>query len=203
MTWWNWPNRISLARILLIIPLVICLLNLNSGWTGWRLFAIVLFVSMALSDALDGYLARRLHAETLLGRFLDPVGDKLLIASTLVLLSIDATAVRGFALPNWVPVVAIAKDLLTVIGFGLVYLSTSEALVRPRFLGKSCTLVQLFLVAFCLIAPNLPPAIQLLHAPLCWLASGVAVAALADYIRLGTRFAAERSQPALGKKPHE
>ena len=70
MTWLNWPNRISIARIILVAPLVICLLNLNAGWVGWRYFAFGLFVVTACSDGLDGYLARRLNEETPLGRFL-------------------------------------------------------------------------------------------------------------------------------------
>jgi len=81
MTWLNWPNRITIGRIVLVVPFVICLLNLNNPeWTGWRYVALVLFSFMAVSDGLDGFLARRLREETPLGRFLDPVADKLLIA---------------------------------------------------------------------------------------------------------------------------
>lgn len=196
MTWLNWPNRITIARILLVGPLVICLLNLNGEWTGWRHTTLVLFCIMAVSDGLDGYLARRLREETPLGRFLDPVGDKLLIACAMILLSVDGTAVPGFKLPSWVPVIAISKDVLTVIGFGLVYATTGAFFVEPRIWGKLCTLVQLVTVAAVLLAPDLPAVVAHALPMTWWLASGLAVVAVIDYLRVGNRFAAEQHRKA-------
>jgi len=191
MTRLNWPNRLTIARIILILPFVICLLNLNTGWAGWRYVAMALFGFMALSDAADGFLARFLNESTALGRFLDPVGDKLLVTCAVILFSIDATSVHGFPLPSWVPAIAIGKDLLTVIGFLLVYAVTGQFLLQPRILGKSCTVVQLAMVAFGLLAPNLPTAVQGLWPAFWWISSTLAVVALLDYVRLGSRFAAE------------
>ncbi len=186
MAWLNWPNRITIARIVLVAPLVICLLNLNIGWTGWRAAAFTLVLAMGLSDALDGFLARRLKAETPLGKFLDPVADKLLITCAVVLLAIETTAVPGFKLPSWVPVVALGKDLLIVIGFAIVYLTTGEFFLKPRIWGKLCTTVQLIMIAYALIAPNLPAALQDLWPVTYWLASALAIAAVVDYIKVGT-----------------
>ncbi len=191
MTWLNWPNRITIARIVLVAPLVICLLNLNTGWMGWRRVALGLFTLMAISDLLDGFLARRLKEETPLGRFLDPVADKLLIASAVILLTAEATAVPGFRLPSWVVVIAIGKEVLLLIGFGLVYATTGEFFVRPRTWGKACTLVQLVMIAFCLLAPDLPAAVQRAWLILYWCACGLAIVAIVDYLRIGNRFAAE------------
>jgi CDP-diacylglycerol--glycerol-3-phosphate 3-phosphatidyltransferase len=190
-TWLNWPNRITIARIILVVPLVICLLNLNSGSVHWRHAAVVLFVAMALSDGLDGFLARRMRAETPIGRFLDPVADKLLVTSAVILLSIEATAIPGFQLPSWVPVIAIGKDVLTVIGFLLVYAVTGQFFVRPRIWGKACTLLQLLMIGYGLVAPELPGWAQRLWPAMWWLASAAAVIALVDYVRIGNRFAAE------------
>lgn len=187
MAWLNWPNRITIARIVLVAPLVICLLNLNVGWTGWRGVALTLVLAMGLSDALDGFLARRLNAETPLGKFLDPVADKLLITCAVVLLAIETTAVPGFKLPSWVPVVALGKDLLIVIGFAIVYLTTGEFFLKPRIWGKLCTTVQLIMIAYALIAPNLPAALQDVWPVTYWLASALAIAAVVDYIKVGTR----------------
>jgi len=83
MSWLNWPNRITIGRIVLVAPMVICMLNLNATWPGWRYLALGLFSLMAISDALDGFLARRLKEETQLGRFLDPVADKLGVGQVL------------------------------------------------------------------------------------------------------------------------
>ena len=203
MTWLNWPNRISIARILFVAPLVICLLNLNSGWSGWRHLALGLFVATALSDVLDGFLARRLKDETPLGRFLDPLADKLLVTCAVIVLAIDGTAVEGFRLPSWVPVIAIGKDLLTVLGFGLVYATTGQFFIQPRVLGKACTLVQLVMIAFCLLAPDLAPILQHPWPVLYWLASGLAIVAVADYLRIGNRFAAEYHVKTQGQESHE
>jgi len=192
MGWLNWPNRITVARMLLVAPLVICMLNLTSGWSGWRYLAMAIFGAMAFSDALDGFLARRLQSETPLGRFLDPVADKLLIVSTVILLATDATAVPGFKLPSWVPVIIIGKDVFTVIGFGLVYATTGEFFVQTRFWGKACTVVQSAMIGFCLLAPDLPLVVQKPWPFVYCLAAGLAVVATVDYLRIGNRFAAEQ-----------
>ena len=196
MTWLNWPNRITIARILMVAPLVICLLNLNTGWMGWRHVALGLFAVTAAGDALDGFLARRLKEETPLGRFLDPVADKLLIVCMVILLATDTTAVPGFKLPSWVPVIAIGKEVVTVIGFGLVYVTTGEFFVQPRICGKACTLVQLTTIAFCLLAPDMAPVLQRVWPVLYWLASLLAIIAMMDYLRIGNRFAAEHHATA-------
>jgi cardiolipin synthase len=188
MTWLNWPNRITVARIFLVAPFVICLLNLQDEWPYWRQVALVVFILMAVSDALDGFLARRLGEETAIGRFLDPVGDKLLITSAVVLLAIEGTSVPGFLLPSWVTVVAISKDLLTVIGFGLIYATTGQFFIKPRILGKSCTLIQCVMVGYCLAGPDLPWNAGGIWPALYSLSSIAALLAVIDYLTLGSRF---------------
>lgn len=191
MTWLTWPNRITLARILLIAPFVICVLQISAGGTKWRHAALALFVLMAISDVLDGFLARRLNQETPLGRFLDPVADKLLIVSTVVLLCNEATAVPGFRIPSWVAVIAVGKDILTVTGFLVLFTVTGKLHIKPRIWGKLCTLLQLLMVAAALLAPDLPALVGG-GLPSLWLAaSALAVIAILDYVRIGGQFAAE------------
>jgi len=188
-SWLNWPNRISIARILLVPPWVICLLKLNSGWEQARHTALLLFVVMTLSDVLDGYLARRLNETSDLGAFLDPLADKFLIACAVVILAIAPTSVRGAELPSWVPVIALGKDVLTVSGFMLVYMTTGRIFIRPRVWGKGCTLVQSVMIAVTLLSPDLPPWVTSVLLPGLWyLASGIAILALLDYLRIGHLF---------------
>ncbi|MCH7700527.1 MAG: CDP-alcohol phosphatidyltransferase family protein [Planctomycetes bacterium] len=188
MKWLNWPNRFTIARILFVAPLVICLLNLGE-WEHARHVALGLFCAVSLTDALDGYLARRLGEETPLGRFLDPVADKLLITSCVILLATGPAEAAGVDIPNWVPVIAIGKDLLIILGFGLVYLTTGQFFVEPRPLGKTCTLLQLFMIAVVLVSPDLPPRLREASPLFWWAASGLAIAAAVDYLVVGNRFA--------------
>ena len=83
-----------------------------------------------------------------------------------------------------------------VIGFGLIYATTGRFFIRPRIWGKACTLVQLVMIAFCLLAPDLPPVCRRLWPALYLLASGLAIVALVDYFRVGNRFAAQHSTKA-------
>ena len=193
MTWLNWPNRITIARILLVAPLAICLLNLNAGWPGMRYLALGLFGIMALSDALDGFLARRLKQETAVGQFLDPLGDKLLVVCAVVILSSPSTAVVGAQLPNWVVVIALGKEVVTVSGFALIYLTTGAVFIQPRIWGKACTVLQLLMIGAILLTPDVPELMHALSRGLWYTATAVAIVATIDYMRVGSRFAARRN----------
>jgi CDP-diacylglycerol--glycerol-3-phosphate 3-phosphatidyltransferase len=197
MGWLNWPNRVTLLRIVLLPPFVIALLNLND-WPHARLMAIAIFMLIAFSDAVDGFLARRLNQITMLGKFLDPLADKLLVTCSLILLAVDATSIHGFRLPNWVPVIAIGKDVLTVIGFLILYAVTGTYLIQPRIWGKVCTLVQLVMVGYGLLAPDLPAVMQRVWPAFWWVSSALAVFAMLDYIAVGNRFAARHSASPQG-----
>jgi len=200
----GWPNRLTIGRILLVGPFVVCLLNMDKLGLGWlRWAAIAIFALMALSDLLDGFLARRLHQETDLGKFLDPLADKLLITSAVVILCVlgirEATAqppARTLYLPNWVAVAVIGKDLLVCVGAMVVYLMTGAAFIEARPLGKWCTTVQLLLVLAMLLWLDLPAWLTRLPEVL-WVAVTILSAAAAlDYVKAGTRHLAETSAAA-------
>ena len=92
----SWPNRMSILRLLLVAPFVVLLMNQNQpGWAFARYVAVGIFVVMALSDWIDGILARKLNAMTRLGAILDPLADKMLIICAAVLLSLPESAVRS------------------------------------------------------------------------------------------------------------
>jgi cardiolipin synthase len=150
-------NQITILRILLIFPFVICLLKTDHPQYGnWiRGGAILIFVVMAISDALDGYLARRKKQVTALGAFLDPMADKLMITCASVILCSPQTAIEGFQLPLTVVVLIIGKDLLLLLGFVITYLLTVRIHIRPVWVGKASTFLQIIMVSSILIGPEM------------------------------------------------
>jgi CDP-diacylglycerol--glycerol-3-phosphate 3-phosphatidyltransferase len=193
----SWPTRITLARILLIAPFVDCMLSMHdphltaSRQDLVRYVAIGLFFLMAVSDGIDGYLARRRQQITKLGAFLDPLADKLLITSASLLLVSQRGHVGGFLLPMTVVVLIIAKDILITLGFLVVYLITAQTHIVPVLAGKLATALQLTMVIAVLIAPELAaviPGYRWFVQVLWWSAAGVAVLAALVYIRQGSRY---------------
>lgn len=193
----SWATRITLVRILLIVPFIICLLNINDPSIAehtrraFRYAAIAVFLFMAVSDALDGYLARHYRQITKLGTFLDPVADKLLMTSACLLLASQRGHIEGFTLPTTVVVAIVGKDVLIVLGFAIVYLVTSQIHVVPVLLGKAATALQLVMVACVLTAPEfsrLIPYYAVGLSVLWWSAAVVAILATLVYIRNGSRY---------------
>jgi len=207
----SWANRITILRILLIVPFVSFMLKINDPALSKmsqhfiRYFAVVIFMIMAISDGLDGFLARRNGNITRLGSFLDPTADKLLMTCTCLLLSSHQAGVDGFVLPSTVVVFIIGKDVLLLIGFIIVYLLTGKVRIVPVFVGKTATVLQLSMVAGILIAPEvstfIPGWIWFLRF-LWWSAAVTAVLALLIYIRNGSRFAEEFEQANNGGRNH-
>jgi cardiolipin synthase (CMP-forming) len=199
----SWPNRVTMTRILLVGPFVVALLHLRDP--GWgevaRWSAIGLFVAMALSDGLDGYLARRLKAESALGRFLDPLADKLVILCSVVLLAREGTGIQGMLLPSTVAVIAIGKDLVVVVGFCLIYIVTNRVYIEPRRLGKWCTAVQLLMVIMILMSPSLPKPAPVVTAALWWIASVLAVVTVIQYFKMGLHVVGRHEVDVLAVKP--
>ncbi len=196
----SWASRITILRILLIIPFVSFMLKINdpvlsgAARNAMRYGAIVIYLTMAVGDALDGYLARRKKQITKLGAFLDPLADKLLMTCACLLLASQRGHVEDFLLPPTVVVLIIGKDLFLLIGFTIVYLITSQIRIAPVFIGKLATVLQLSMVAGILIAPEvssfLPGWIWFLRV-LWWSAAGSAILATLIYIRCGSRYIEE------------
>jgi cardiolipin synthase (CMP-forming) len=192
----NSANRITIVRILLIVPFVICMLNINDPGKGVmiRYIALVLFLVMAFSDAYDGYVARKKKQVTKLGSFLDPMADKLLMACACILLSVDKTDVHGFQLPPAVVVLIIGKDLFALLGFLILYFLTLQVKIIPAFIGKIATTLQLSMVAAILIAPevsrSLPGWIWFVRF-LWWSSAVTAIIATLIYIHAGTKYIEE------------
>ena len=193
----TWPNRLTMLRIILITPFVMALLNLQTpSWQGYaRYAALAIFAIMAISDGLDGFLARRLNQETPLGRFLDPVADKLLVTCAMILLGLETTSVPGYQIPNWVVVIAIGKDLFVVVGFLLVFFVTGRIFIEPGWSGKWCTEAQMSLVVLVLLGPDIGRFLPTLMTILLWVfwvaPSVLAIFTCILYYRKGARFTNE------------
>jgi cardiolipin synthase len=129
------PNLISLVRILLVVPIAVSLVHDDLGLT------LVLVVLAAVSDGVDGLLAKRFGWQTELGAMLDPAADKLLLTTVFVTL-----ALLG-AIPIWLMAAAIARDLIIVVG-ALAYRALCGPLqIRPTVISKLNTVSQLLFVA--------------------------------------------------------
>ncbi len=199
-------SRITIFRILLIAPFVSFMLKANDpalspvAQNAMRYVSIVVFLAMAISDAIDGYLARRQKQVTKLGAFLDPIADKLLMTCACLLLASERGQVRDFLLPPTVVVLIIGKDLFLLIGFTIIYFITSRIHIVPVFIGKLATTLQLSMVAGILIAPEvsgvLPWWIWFLRV-LWWSAAGTAILATFIYIRNGSRYIEQYEQSLM------
>jgi phosphatidylglycerophosphate synthase len=165
--------------------------------TAMRHVSIAIFLAMAISDGIDGSLARSKKQITRLGAFLDPVADKLLMTCACLLLASKRGQVEGFLLPTTVVVLIIGKDILLLLGFTIVYLMTSRIHIAPVFIGKLATTLQLSMVAGILMAPEIsafiPGWIWFLRF-LWWSAAGAAILATLIYIRNGSRYIEEYEQ---------
>ncbi len=108
-----------------------------------------MFFAASLTDFVDGYIARRFKQQSRLGRFLDPIADKLLTTTGFVVMAIPHA---GFpSIPIWLAVAVVGRDLIIVSGSLVVYLLTKFKDFRPTLLGKINTLVELGLIVWFLV----------------------------------------------------
>lgn len=136
----NLANCLTLFRIL-TIPIFLELLVYHFYWAALLVFAIGGF-----TDFFDGLVARRMNQQTALGAYLDPVADKLLVVTSFVTLGLIG------GLPLWLTVLVVARDMLIVVGYGLIYVLVEERLeVRPSRIGKWSTTLQLLTLAVALL----------------------------------------------------
>ena len=197
---------------LLLLPVFLWVLLLDAGQPDaerpHRWWALAVFAVMAATDKLDGYLARRLRQTTQLGAILDPIADKLLVMSSLILLSFDWVASPGFAIPLWVVGVVYLKDVYIVLGTILLLSRLRDIKVHARPLGKVATAAQLVLVLLTLAAPDLDRLLAgSAEVVLGWLGvavAGVSLASCVDYTWVGwqiVRRAPARPPARAGAEP--
>lgn len=181
------PNLLSLFRMGLIPLFVIAILEREP------VRALAIFVLAGLTDALDGVLARVLKQQSLLGMYLDPIADKLLLVSAYVLLSIPGSH-DGVQIPLWVTVLVFARDLLIVVVALVLHLSMGISRFPPTVLSKLNTIAQVLTVVLVLLSAEwalftMPAEWATIVVGLLTVASGV------DYIFRAHGLAAAASPP--------
>src|SRR6202453_4765321 len=138
------PNQITLLRMIFLPFIVINLLKQDFKW------ALALFVLAGVSDGLDGLLARTLHQQTLLGQYLDPIADKLLMSTMFLVLSIERM------IPWKYPVVVFSRDISILMISGVLFMIAGLRDFRPSIFGKANTFAQvasIFFVMLLLVYP--------------------------------------------------
>jgi cardiolipin synthase len=132
------PNLISLARIILV-PIVVWAIT-----SGEMLVAFALFLAAGISDAVDGFLAKRFHMTSELGAYLDPLADKALIVSIYVALGIAG----ALAIP--LVILVVSRDIMIISGFMLSWLVGKPMPIRPLPVSKANTVAQILLATLVL-----------------------------------------------------
>lgn len=140
MKLWNPPNLVTMGRVA-IVPVVVLLL-FNDGVVAARV-AGALFIVAALADIFDGYLARKMGIESTFGAFMDPLADKLMVTSSLVML------IPLGRIPAWLVVLLISRELAVT---GLRAIATSEGMIiAASDLGKYKTAFQMSAISYLLL----------------------------------------------------
>lgn len=174
------PNALTFFRILLIVP-VVALFYVEASWARWVILA--LFIIASATDWLDGYLARKLAVVSPLGRFLDPIADKLLIAAVLVMLAGVGN------LPGVHLLAAILILLRELLVSGLrEYLGEKGVVVAVTKLAKWKTTVQMAALSLLIVAPVLGELWLKAGWVLIWLAAVLTVITGWNYLQGGLKY---------------
>ncbi len=136
-------NKITIFRVLLIPFFIVQVLYyVEQGVEWYRLAGILTFGVAALSDGLDGFIARRYNQRSELGAVLDPMADKLLLVSGVLLLSFNHEP-RLPQIPLWLVGTIVGRDVLLLIGWAVIYYTCGHVTVRPIMVGKVATVLQM------------------------------------------------------------
>lgn len=178
----NLPNKLTVFRVILIIPFVLVMLGSHAQW-GWfmalfggtadyaDLIALVIFVIASLTDMLDGKIARKYDLVTNFGKFMDPLADKLLVCAALIcLIELDR-------IPSWIVIIIISREFI-ISGFRLVA-ADNRVIIAANYWGKFKTTFQMIMV--CLMIANIE-ALALLTQIVMWIAVVLTIISLVDYL---------------------
>ena len=147
----NTPNKLTIFRILLVpIMVMISLINIPVEILGIpHKFIImdIIFIIGALTDKLDGYLARKNNQITNFGKFLDPIADKILVISAMLIL------VEANKLPAWIPIIIITREF-AVSGYRLIAVEQNGKVIAANMWGKLKTVTQMIAISLAFLDVN-------------------------------------------------
>jgi len=141
-------------------------------------FALIVFTVAAISDGLDGLLARYFNQHTVLGAYLDPIADKLLMASAFVSLAVLKV------IPPWLAVIVLSRDILIITGIAVFALSDIHIEMNPSLVSKWTTVAQVLTIFLILLNPMIP-GIQTIKWLLFWITAGLTIASGLHYVYFG------------------
>ena len=179
---WNLPNILTYGRIL-AVPLVAGMLMYGGNSARWT--ALGIYAAAAVTDFLDGYFARKWQQQSSLGRMLDPIADKVLVAVVLLVLSADGILFGGHI---WAAIIILSREVL-VSGLR-EYLGELQVSVPVTWIAKWKTTVQFLAIGFLIAGPagdRLVPYVTEFGIALLWVAAGLTLYTGYDYFRAGIR----------------
>jgi len=141
----TYANQLTILRMLFVPCFVILLIY------GHPRSATFLFLLAAVTDGLDGLIARKLQQKTVLGSFLDPMADKILLTAAFITLTLPSVPLI-LHIPTWLTILTISRDIIIAISVLIIHLQTRHTQFPPSILGKCTTAVQLLTVGVCMLA---------------------------------------------------
>ena len=167
----NLPNKLTILRVLLIIPFVLCMVLPGVGIVG-KYAAVVIFIIASLTDLLDGKIARKHNLVTNFGKFMDPLADKLLVSSAIICLTANDT------LAAWIVIVIIAREFI-ISGFRLVA-SDSGIVIAASYWGKFKTVAQMVMII--VLIADFGGIFDVIGQILIWVSLILTIVSLVDYV---------------------
>lgn len=166
----NLPNKLTILRVILIVPFVLCMLVPGLGAAGMYA-AVAIFIIASLTDLFDGKIARKYNLVTNFGKFMDPLADKLLVAAALICLTANGR------LAAWISIIIISREFI-ISGFRLVA-SDNGIVIAASYWGKFKTTFQMIAVILLIVRI---PALALVTNFCVWIALALTVISLIDYL---------------------
>lgn len=190
------PNLLTLSRIV-AVPVVVATFYVAGDYARW--FGCALFTAAAVTDWLDGQLARRWAQQSEIGRFLDPIADKLLVAATLLMLTATSRLPAGAILPA---LVILCREIL-VSGLR-EYLAGLRVGVPVSKLAKWKTTIQMVAIGFLIVGDAGPAVVPVtdIGGTLLWVAALLTLVTGYDYLYTGLSHMAKPARPRHGKPQH-